>query len=210
MKSKIQESIVANEKILHNGQIEAKKLYEIAEKMEISIQKLGNMFQLKEMAKSKIRSQKGKVIVKLYTLYELQEIKQQVRNEYQHISEIDYRVIKNIKNKYKIGNNEIRSFFNINYNQLKKLEKDKKYRIENTIGKETKKKERIEKYRYKAYITEKDIQDIKKEDTISIQHIAKLFHVPIEKIKSLEKRKIKKVRIYLYTKQDKEKTEVIL
>lgn len=85
MKSQIRENMIANEKIVHNGFIEAKKLFEISQTMDIKIQKLADMFQLKEMARHKIREQKGKVKVKLYTMDELQKIqkliKKDVKNE---------------------------------------------------------------------------------------------------------------------------------
>ena len=58
MKSQIRENMIANEKIVHNGFIEAKKLFEISQMMDIKIQKLADKFQLKEMARHKIREHK--------------------------------------------------------------------------------------------------------------------------------------------------------
>lgn len=148
MKSRIQENIIANEKLFHNCKIEAKKLYDIAQSMDISIQKIGNMFQLNVGAKHKVNHQKGKVRIKLYTECELQEIKNQIKQEFKDYEKITQSTIKLIKQKYKIGDKEIRILFHISYNQLAKLKKEKEYQIRNTVQEEIIIKEVIKKYRY--------------------------------------------------------------
>lgn len=162
MKSQIQRNIIDNEKLFHNCKIEAKKLYDIAQNMNISIQKISNIFQLKVGARHKVNQQKGQVKVKLYTECELQEIKKQIKQEFKDYEKINHSIIKKICQKYKIGDEEIRTLFHISYNQLTKLKREKEYSIKNTLGKEITIKEITQKYRYKAYINLKDIQEIKK------------------------------------------------
>lgn len=205
MKSQIQKNIIDNEKLFHNCKIEAKKLYDIAQNMNISIQQISNMFQLKVGARHKINQQKGKVKVKLYTDFELQEIKEQIRQEFKDYEKINQSIIKKICEKYKIGDEEIRILFHISYNQLTKLKREKEYYIKNTLGKEITIKEITKKYRYKAYLNPQDIQEIKRRYQFNTKQVAQLFQLPIEKIRNLEKHRTNKVRIYLYTKKDIEK-----
>lgn len=205
MKSIIRSNIITNEKIIHDSKIEAKRLYEIAKEAEISIQKLGEMFGLKEIGKSKVRNRTGKVELKIYTIYELQEIKKQIKQEYKDVLEINQKILRNIQDKYKIGDKQIRSFFNISYNQLIKLKKNPNYQVKNTIGEEVEDFVILERYRYQSYLTNEDIQNMKKEFEITTKQIAKIFQVPIERVRNLEKGKTQKIKIYLYTKKDKEK-----
>lgn len=205
MKSQIQRNIIDNENLFHNCKIEAKKLYDIAQNMNISIQKISNIFQLKVGARHKVNQQKGRVKVKLYTECELQEIKKQIKQEFKDYEKINHSIIKKICQKYKIGDEEIRTLFHISYNQLTKLKREKEYSIKNTLGKEITIKEITQKYRYKAYINLKDIQEIKKIYQFNTKQVAQLFQLPIEKIRNLENYQTNRIRIHLYTKKDIEK-----
>ncbi len=205
MKSQIQRNIIDNENLFHNCKIEAKKLYDIAQNMDISIQKISKIFQLKMGARHKVNQQKGKVKVKLYTACELQEIKKQIKQEFKNYEKINQSIINRICRKYKIGDEEIRILFHISYNQLIKLKREKEYYIKNTLGKEITIKEIIQKYRYKAYINPQDIQEIKRIYQFNTKQVSQLFQLPIEKIRNLEKHQTNKVRIHLYTKKDIEK-----
>lgn len=203
MKSQIRENMIANEKIVHNGFIEAKKLFEISQMMDIKIQKLADKFQLKEMARHKIREQKGKVKVKLYTMDELQKIQKLIKKDVKNGKNINQELVKKIQKKYKIGDMEIRIFFNISYQQLAKIKKNETYQIKNETVKKLLNKEIQENYRFKSYIYSEDIQKIKQQYCYNSKQIAKIFREPIEKIRNLENQKIKKIRIYLYTQKDK-------
>ena len=181
MKSQIRENMIANEKIVHNGFIEAKKLFEISQTMDIKIQKLADMFQLKEMARHKIREQKGKVKVKLYTMDELQKIQKLIKKDVKNEKNINQELVKKIQKKYKIGDMEIRIFFNISYQQLAKIKKNETYQIKNETGKKLLNKEIQENYRFKSYIYSEDIQKIKQQYCYNSKQIAKIFREPIEK-----------------------------
>lgn len=65
-------------------------------------------------------------------------------------------------------------------------------------------KELIDKYRYKAYLNANDIKIIENEYNYTIAEIAKIFNLTIETVKRLKSGTCKKVRVYLYTREDKE------
>lgn len=163
------------------------------------------MFQLNSTARHKVNQQKGKIRIKLYTEFELQEIRKQIKQEFQHHEKINQSIINQIQQKYKIGDEEIRILFHISYNQLMKLKKDKNYKIRNTLKEEITIKEIITKYRYKAYINAQDVQNIKRMYQFNTKQVAQLFQLPIEKIRSLENNRTKKIRIHLYTQKDRER-----
>ena len=203
MKSRIRDNIIANEKIVHGGKIEAKKLYDIIEYIGINKQNIADMFQLNNLGKSKAARREGKVIVRLYNVFELQDIRKEIREKLQNEPKIDGETVKRIQNYYKLGDKEIRILFNISLYQLKKLKENEKYTIKNKNQKLIP-KEIFEKYKYKAYLYTKDVKEIKNKYNYTIAQIAKIFDLTIETVRTLEKGITKRTRIYLYTREDKE------
>ena len=204
MKSRIRDNIIANEKMLHGEKIEAKKLYDIAEYIGINKQNIVDMFQLNSFGKSKIMKKEGKVIIKLYNIFELQEIREEIRKKLQGKKRINGEIVKKIQNYYRLGDKEIRILLNIASNQLKYLKENEKYTIKNKTER-FKPKEIVEKYRYKSYLYLKDIEEIENMYNYTIVQIAKIFDLTIEVVRTLKTGITKRARIFLYTRKDKER-----
>lgn len=135
MKSRIRDNIIANEKMLHGKKIETQKLYDIIEQTGITKQNIADMFQLSNMQKCRITKREGKVTIKLYNIFELQEIREEIRRKVQDKEEFSRQEIRVIQNYYKLSDKEIRILFNISLYQLKKLDKNENYKIKNKTKK---------------------------------------------------------------------------